>query len=131
MISKQLREFELLNTTTESIYELNGLKVLIILKDGSNLTSWRDVQNKDDIIYITEDLFGEENLKNRYAELTSLKAIVAFGFGAVSTMEGMFYGCESLKDISSLSSWDVSGVVNMAEMFSGCESLSDISPLAN
>ena len=45
MISKQLREFELLNTVSESIYELNGLRVLIILKDGSNLTSWDDVEN--------------------------------------------------------------------------------------
>ena len=53
MISKELREFEMLNTTTQSIYELNELNVLIILKDGSNLTSWDFVDDKEDIIYIT------------------------------------------------------------------------------
>jgi hypothetical protein len=87
MISKQLREFEMLNTTTQSIFELNDLNVLIILKDGSNLTSWDYVDDKDDIVYITEDLFGQTNLANRYAGLTSLKAIIVFGFGDVDNME--------------------------------------------
>ena len=58
MIRKELREFEMLNTTTQSIYELNEFNVLIILKDGSNLTSWDFVDNMDDVIYVTEDLFG-------------------------------------------------------------------------
>ena len=131
MISKQLREFELLNTVSESIYELNGLRVLIILKDGSNLTSWEDVENKEDIIYISEDLFGETNLVGRYAGLTSLKAIIASGFGKVETMKGMFVGCESLVDVSALANWDVSSVVDMRGMFHGCKSLEDISPLAS
>ena len=130
MISKQLREFELLNTTTQSIYELNELKVLIILKDGSNLTDWSFVENKDDIIYISEDLFGITDLTGRYEDLINLKAIVAFGFGEVHNMERVFKGCESLADISSLKSWDVSNVVSMASMFEGCQSLSDISALS-
>ena len=102
MISKQLREFELLNTTTQSIYELNELNVLMILKDGSNLTRLEYVDDKEDIIYISEDLFGKTDLANRYAGLTSLKAIVAFGFGDVKNMEGMFAGCEELADVYSL-----------------------------
>lgn len=34
MTSKYLKEFERLNRTTESIYELGELEVLIILKNG-------------------------------------------------------------------------------------------------
>ena len=35
-----LYDFEHLNTTTESIYELRDFNVLIILTDGTNLTNW-------------------------------------------------------------------------------------------
>ena len=131
MISKELREFELLNTTTESIYSLDGLDVLIILKNGFNLTSWEQVDNKEDIIYISEDLFGKTDLAGRYEGLKNLKAIIAFGFGAVDNTEGMFSGCESLVDITSLESWDVSNVENMSRMFYGCSSLKDVSALAS
>ena len=46
MTSKYLKEFEELNTTTDSIYDLGDYEVLIILKDGTNLTSWDDVSKK-------------------------------------------------------------------------------------
>ena len=39
MTSKYLEEFEKLNTTTESIYELGDLEVLIILKIGMRVFS--------------------------------------------------------------------------------------------
>lgn len=39
MTSKYLKEFEELNTTTDSIYDLGDLEVLILLKNGRNLTS--------------------------------------------------------------------------------------------
>ena len=131
MNSKQLREFELLNTTTESIYELNGLRVLIILYAGSNLTSWREVRDREEIIYISEDLFGEHDLAGRYKGFTNLRAVVASGFGDVHDLSNLFAGCESLVDISSLKSWDVSNVANMSGMFDGCTSLKDISALSN
>lgn len=49
LTSKYLREFEELNTTTCSIYGLEENNVLIILKDGTNLTNWDDVDNKNEI----------------------------------------------------------------------------------
>ena len=57
-----LKEFEKLNTTTKSIYDLGNLKVLIILKDGTNLTSWDDVKYKSDIymlakIYLMKQIY--------------------------------------------------------------------------
>lgn len=40
MAAKHLSKFEELNTTTDSIHELGKYPVLIILEDGTNLTSW-------------------------------------------------------------------------------------------
>ena len=37
MTSEYLEEFEKLNTTTDSIYDLEDCEVLIILSDGTNL----------------------------------------------------------------------------------------------
>ena len=38
--NRDLIEFEELNHTTSSIYNLDNFNVLLILKDGTNLTSW-------------------------------------------------------------------------------------------
>ena len=126
-----LNDFEHLNTTTESIYELREFNVLIILTNGTNLTNWDDVENREDIQYISEDLFGETHLAGRYKGLKNLKAIVTFGVGNVASTRDMFSGCESLVEISSLSKWDVSRVNDVSNMFKGCSSLENISPLAN
>ena len=135
MASKYLKEFEELNTTTDSIYDLGEHDVLIILKDGTNLTSWDDVENKKEIIYISEDLTGKANFLRKYKGLSNLKAIVAKGVGKNlknrPNMGSMFEGCSSLVDISSLSDWDTSQVDTMARMFAGCFSLEDLSPLIN
>ena len=50
LTSEYLKEFESLNITTESIFDLGKHNVLIILEDGTNLTDWADVKNKKDII---------------------------------------------------------------------------------
>ena len=131
MVAIHLNDFEHLNSTTESIYELGNLNVLIILKDGTNFTNWDDVKNNDDIIYISEDLFGKTNLNGRYKGLKNLKAIVTLGVGNVETMSEMFSGCESLEEISTLSSWDVSNVYDMSYMFNECSSLQNIDALSN
>ena len=62
----ELKEFESLNATTLSIYNLEDYDVLIILKDGTNLTDWDDVTSKKDIMYISEDLSNESDLKEKY-----------------------------------------------------------------
>lgn len=131
MGGKCLEDFEKLNATTESIHDLGDYNVLIILKDGTNLTSWDDVKDKKDIIYVSEDLSGFTNLSHKYWNLPSLKAIVAINVSSkVTNMNSMFFGCESLVDISNLASWDISGVKDMEEMFAYCESLTDLSPLS-
>lgn len=130
MPSKYLKEFEELNTTCKSIYDFENLDVLIILNDGSNLTNWDDVEDKGDVIYVSEDLSSYTSLKGKYMFFESLKAIVAFGVtDKVTDMRDMFCGCKALADISSLKSWDVSNVRNMDGMFADCRALTNLSPL--
>ena len=74
-----VEQFERMNTTTASIDNLGNLDVLIILKDGTNLTSWSQVENTDDILYISENLSNQINLKNKYKDLSNVKVIVARG----------------------------------------------------
>ena len=126
--SGYLEEFERMNVTTQSIHDLEGLEVLIILENGENLTSWSGV-NREDILYLSEDLSGSSDLSEKYMGLKSLKAIVADVDGNVSNMNGMFSGCSSLVDISALKDWNTANVGDMNGMFKGCSSLADISPL--
>lgn len=131
MAKTDLYDFEHLNTTTESIYELREFNVLIILTDGTNLTNWRDVKNREDVLFISEDLFGETLIEGRYRDMVNLRAIVTFGVGNISSTKDMFSGCESLVEIASLNKWDVSSVTDTSNMFDGCYHLSDISALEN
>ena len=130
LVFDDLKEFEKLNTTTDSIYDLGDLDVLIILKDGTNLTNWPDVEEKKDILYLSEDLSDCTDLSYRYAGLKSLKAIVPYGVtDKVNDMSSMFDGCSSLVDISFLANWDTSNVTDMSAMFNNCTSLYDLSPI--
>ena len=125
-----LEEFEKMNMTTQSIHDLGEYGVLIILKDGLNLTGWSDVEDMGDILYLTEDLSGYTDLSEKYKDLKSLKAIVAINVDDnVTNMNGMFSGCSSLEDISSLKEWNTSNVGDMNGMFKGCSSLVNISAL--
>ena len=153
-----LNEFNEMNTTTFSFFDLGNLDVLIILKDGSNLTSWHEVEDKGDIIYVSEDLSGKDYVTARYKDLENVKVIVAqgvtsevsetiavfencknlikvFGFNTwdvsnVSRMVNMFFNCHMLNDISGLDEWDVSNVALMGGMFNRCYNLTDISPMS-
>lgn len=123
-------EFEKLNTTTKSIHKLGEHDVVIVLNDGTNLTSWDDVDDKEDILYVSEDLSDYSDLSDKYRDLKSLKAIVATNVSCNATnMEHMFSGCSSLVDISSLKDWNTNNVADMNGMFKGCSSLEDISAL--
>ena len=127
-----LSEFKKLNKTTKSIYDLEDNKVLIILNDGTNLTNWNKVKNKQDIVYISENLSNKRKISKRYANLTNLRGIVALGFtNRFTNISGMFEGCENLVEISSLAEWDVSNVENAEYMFSNCRLINDFSPLDN
>lgn len=131
MAGQYLKDFERLNTTTDSIHDLGDYKVLIILKDKTNLTRWGDVENAKDIIYISEDLSDYKDLSGRYKGLESLRAIVASGIGdRVRSMESMFAFCVSLADLSGLADLDVSRITDMNSIFAGCKNLDDLTPLA-
>ena len=120
-----------MNTTTESIHDLEGNKVLIILEDGTNLTSWEDVENREDVIYVSEDLSDYRNLSEKYRGLRSARAIVASGIGdRVRSMESMFAFCVSLADLSGLADLDVSRITDMNSIFAGCKNPDDLTPLA-
>ena len=45
----------------------------------------------------------------------------------INKMEGMFSGCENLKEIKGLADFDTSKITNMAYLFNGCKSLRSIS----
>jgi surface protein len=130
MASEYMKEFEELNMTTESIRDLGDFDVLIILKDGTNLTDWKDVGFFGDIMYVSEDLSDFTDLSQKYEDMFNLKAVVALNVtDRVTSLNSMFSGCHSLKDISSLSDWDTSNVEDMEGMFCRCKSLADFSPL--
>lgn len=156
MSSQYLKEFERLNTSCENIYDSCDFNVLIVLKDGTNLIGWDDVENNDDILFISEDLSDCTTLSRKYQGLRSLKAIVLRNVtDKVADASEMFRGCESLKELhfcdcdfsnvcdmswmfrccsdlvnlSNLNELDVSGVKWMMGMFYGCSSLEDLSAL--
>lgn len=125
---RYFRQFEQLNTTTSSIYDLGDLEVLIILKDGTNLTSWTDVEDKNDVLYVSEDLSNQYYLKYKYEQFESLRAMVLKGLtDRVSSLNFMFLYCNSLEYVFGLDSWDTSNLNDMTAMFMGCTSLRDIS----
>ena len=130
LTSKHLKEFEELNTTTDSIFDLQDHSVLIILRDGTNLTSWSEVANRKKVIYVSEDLSDFEDLSEKYKDLMALRAIVTLPVSEkATTMESMFEGCNNLVDISGLEEWNVSNVSNMRGLFNRCKKLSDLSAL--
>lgn len=126
--NRYFREFEELNRTTSSIYDLGDLEVLIILKDGTNLTSWDDVEDKGDVLYVSEDVSNQRNLSYKYHLLESLKSIIVKGVSKkAKNLAFMFSDCYSLEYVFGLDSWDTSGLEKIMGMFNDCLSLSDIS----
>ena len=139
--NNDLKDFEDLNTTTPSIYDLGDYEVLIVLKDGTNLSSWDDVEYLRDILYISEDLSDVGNLSKYYYEKTNqnylnfhinpfrkLKAIVAQNVESdVNFLGYMFYKLDNITTISGLDSWDTRNVVNMKFLFGECKNLEVVS----
>lgn len=147
-----LRQFEELNVTCKSIYELGDVKVLIILRDGTNLTDYLDIEDPGDVIYISEDLSSRINLERyyylgeifervygdnspvfiRYTEnpFKNIKAMVVHGLSPkVTSLNDMFRGLENLKTISGLDSWDVANIETMDSLFMECRNLKTIHAL--
>lgn len=147
-----LKQFEELNETCKSIYELGDVKVLIILRDGTNLTDYLDIENPKEVIYVSEDLSERTNLERyyylgqvfervyredlpvfvRYTEnpFKNIRAMVVRNVSAnVTSLNDMFRGLLNLKTISGLESWDVRNINTMDSLFMECWNLKTISGL--
>jgi surface protein len=147
-----LEKFEALNTTCESIYELGDVKVLIILKDGENLTDYLEIENPEDVAYISEDLsertdleryyylgqifervYGENSpLFVRYTDnpFKNIRAMVVQNVSnSVCSLNDMFKGLRNLRTISGLDTWDVANINTMDSLFMECWNLKTISGL--
>ena len=105
--------------------------LLIRLNNGTVLSNWRDVTEKDNVEYVIEDLSNKRKLSGKYKSLKNLRSIKLTGINKnVTDMSKMFHACISLEDISGLSNLDVSNVTNMEKMFANCRSLVDVSALS-
>ena len=148
MNTDYLKEFERRNETTESVFDLEELGLLIILNDGTNLTSWEDVNDLGEVLYVSADLSFEKShfaycdcenaevmiLKN-YTDPSELgRYNLKFGFSSDSlmafyainwdtsretSMNDWFNQCYSLEYVY-LENWDTSGVKSFWGMFADC-----------
>ena len=64
-----------MNETTESVFDLGEHELLIVLNDGTNLTSWDDVDDFNDVLYISEDFSGQKTF-SRCGSCNNVKVIV-------------------------------------------------------
>ena len=71
--NNDLKEFEKLNITTDNIYDLGDYEVLIILTDGTNITSWSDINETHNIKYISENYANSKGIiKGKYKYVKSI-----------------------------------------------------------
>ena len=124
-------DFKILEDISNEFEKKDNQDVIIILNDGSILTSWDEIEesNQEKIIYLIEDLTNEYDLESKYCEFTSLKYAILYGITPkIENMSEMFYNCKDLVKIS-FYECDSSGLKNMYRMFGDCISLKDISDL--
>lgn len=161
MNTDYLKEFEELNKTTESVFDPGESGVLIILEDGTNLTSWDDVDNCDDVLCLSEDLsmvddwsdydicenaevmilqncsdakqLGRLSFKRLFYDMGSLKALYLINWDTSdeTDMRGMFGKCNRLEYVCGLESWDTSNVKSFWGTFYGCCNLKSVDGLEN
>lgn len=159
MNTAYLDDFEKMNRTTKNVFDLGELGLLVILKDGTNLTSWWDIDDYDEVSYISVDFsrqktpvrcrwcknakvvivqnyngpsqFGKSTLNRTFYDMQSLKAFYAIDWdtSGEKDMDDMFAQCYCLEYIYGLESWDTSGVENFWGTFSECCSLKKLDGL--
>lgn len=131
-LDNPLKDFKKLNETTDSVFDLGPHEVLIVLEDGENLTSWDDVGDKSEILYISEDLSGVDYLGRRYQDLKNAKLIIAQNVTSkVTSAYKMFLGCSSLVDVMGFETWDTSNLESLENMFGVCSCLASCDDLKN
>ena len=134
MNTDYLKEFEQMNETTESVFDLGEHELLIVLNDGTNLTSWDDVDDFNDVLYISEDFSGQKTF-TRYGRCNNVKVIVMQNYTYSSQSDGlipsfiplfnndnMIFCHKSLIAFYAIN-WDTSRKKTMNDKFNGCCSL--------
>ena len=137
-----LIEFENLNNSCESIYDLGDNQVLIILKDGRNITSWDNISEHyfNDIKFISEDFSNCSDLSQRYNDVRgkwgdsdyqtvynlfdNVSAMIIRNIDdSITDLSAMFLNCSNLKTLAGIETWNTCNVINMNQMFAGCSNL--------
>ena len=73
---------------------LKLVKIMIILKNGTNLTNWEDVKNKKDVRYVSEDLSDftdKSHMVIKSAKIASDPEIMLVGNDGYIHSENIFY----------------------------------------
>lgn len=132
MNTDYLKEFEELNHTTESLFDLGISGLLIILKDGTNLTSWSELSNPDDILYLSADFRCNENY-TEFRNFKNAKVLILQNYVRPTSGLGSLFSKEvdlitKLSDWDSLVAfyginWDISTTDSFENMFANCLSL--------
>lgn len=127
MNTDYLKEFEQMNETTESVFDLGEHELLIVLNDGTNLTSWDDVDDFNDVLYISEDFSGQKTF-SRCGSCNNVKVIVVQGYDDSCQVKGpfaLFNGNFHFSHFESLIAFyalncDMSRKITMKNMFKSC-----------
>ena len=135
MNTDYLKEFEEMNHTTESVFDSGFNGVLIILKDGTNLTSWSEVEDSDDILYISADFRWKENY-NEFKTFRNAKAVIIQNYtfprqslGSLFSNPPLIFKLSHLDSLESFYAinWDTSELNRSNDLFAHCYSLEYLS----
>ncbi|RHO63765.1 BspA family leucine-rich repeat surface protein [Clostridium sp. AF50-3] len=66
-----------------------------------------------------------------YQSLTDISGLADWNTESATSMSGMFWNCYKLTDLNALKNWKTGSVTNMSGMFQRCESLTDLSALGS
>ena len=78
-----------------------------------------------DVSFVTARPISTANWFDGASKLTTIERLEYLKTGEVTTMEKMFYGCESLTSVN-VSDFNTGNVTNMGSMFCGCKSLTSL-----
>ena len=123
MNTDYLKEFEDMNVTAKNVFDLGESGLLIILKDGTNLSKWNDVKNMRDVLYISEDLSKAKSY-SQFKHCTNAKVIVMQNFTDCSQLSPYvktdlrqaFYRFDSLVAFYAIN-WDTSNEKTLKNFF--------------
>ena len=95
------------------------------------LTETFNLKEGDNVIGILlrNNLTSLDNMFNGCKSLRNIDDLLYLDTKNITDFSFMFWGCSSLTNINSLRSWNVSNGKNFQSMFAGCTSISNIWPL--